>query len=252
MKLMMRREDGARGFPVRQPGSIPRTRFTKGGSAGKTPGFGRPQNPEGLMNGNVVQILKRWGDFTYTASRPVNDNYSTALSLIQGLRFFGTDVRDFSKFVAESCGHGQPVSEPVFSKKLGIFLSALINSSPNRSCIIDVQDFDESSAPAYLCYANTKNVIILGDVSSDLGTFMVEGSILVKGNARSSVGTFMRSGNITVEGNARGPIGEEMRCGAVIRVNGEIAGVRWPLDGDIYHKGKRVTYSVPSTHFLDS
>jgi formylmethanofuran dehydrogenase subunit C len=106
-----------------------------------------------------------------------------------------------------------------FSRKLGLFLTEMINASSHDRFEVPLKDL--KGRPTYLCAHNRKHVIIRGDVGGYLGDEMRGGSILLLGNADNAVGTDMRGGNITVNGNAGGMLGYRM-SGGLITVNGPV------------------------------
>ncbi len=101
-----------------------------------------------------------------------------------------------------------------FSEFTGIFLSALVDDSPDDTFEIFTEHLD--TLLDGMGYKNKKNVKIIGSVGSSLGTNMKSGSLKVSGNAQYSVGDLMHNGTIIIEGNAEDSIGEDMRNGSII------------------------------------
>ncbi len=101
----------------------------------------------------------------------------------------------------------------------GIFLSALINRSDDTDFEVFSKHLTGDSSNTGLSgigYKNSKNVIVVGDVFSDVGTFMKSGKLIVKENSKFEVGSDMQGGEIIIEGTASGSIGNLMQNGHII------------------------------------
>ena len=187
-----------------------------------------------------------------------------------GLSLSPTDIEAFSLTLS------QFQYETGFHFKAGMFLNALMGTSSGSEFIIHTSHLE---VPIYyLGKANTKTVLIDGDVGSHVGEGMASGSIIVKGNAGANAGAYMRGGELVIWGSADmnagtgmsagtitigrdegGDLGENMSGGTII-VNGRardwigwgMTGGSIQLNGDyvapspeisggqIFHKGKLI------------
>lgn len=123
------------------------------------------------------------------------------------------DIEEFSLALFEF------QNETGFSKKAGLFLSALANNCRDDKVVI--QTFHLGIAIDYLGYYNTKEIIVADDAGDFVGTAMKGGTLIVKGNAGKCVGLLMEGGEIHIHGD----------CGYIA------VGFK----GDrIFHKGKQI------------
>lgn len=129
------------------------------------------------------------------------------------------DIREFSA-VLKHFEHFPPISGDDHDPECisGYFLSALINQSPaqNFTVIADTDSFDILR----LGYRNTKNIIIEGDSTYELGFSMKSGMIMVRHFTRELVGCEVEGGIIITQ-NVSGPIAEGMQGGLLI-INGDV------------------------------
>jgi glutamate synthase domain-containing protein 3 len=179
----------------------------------------------------------------------VDEPYQNALALISNLTYSAADVKDFTVAIAEF------QEESDFSKKAGLFLSALINRGQDSQYVLITKHL---SHPVHcLAYQNTKDMIIDGDVGNFFGSNFENGEARVKGNAGTNVGGHMiggaiviegdvgfglgmnlKGGSITVEGNAHHNIGYTMENGSITirgKAGNNIGG--WTKGGEIYLEG---------------
>jgi hypothetical protein len=205
---------------------------------------------ESIRQGTVGPLKMFWKSFVYDTAGAVNANYFAAQAMFKDNAFRAKTIYKFTKHLASL----DDLNEPSFPKKLGVFLSALINEGQDDLYAINLRSLAPENAPEYLGYGNEKRILVLGDVSTGVGIFQMGGIIRVKGKALSDVGPQMIGGILTIEGSAEdGIIGENMASAATIRVNGNIAGVVFqviedeaiPPKGKIYHKGNLVTQAIP-------
>lgn len=134
--------------------------------------------------------------------------HSKMLKRIEKLRYSAKDIECFSVVLSEFQG------ELIFSRKVGIFLSALINNCKEEEFIIHTAHLDEPID--CIGYGNRKKIIVEGDTWINLGREMDAGEIIVNGDADDSVGHSMRGGSIIVNGNAGDTIGYDMAGGSIL------------------------------------
>lgn len=102
---------------------------------------------------------------------------------------------------------------PLFDRA-GIFISALINNSPdiqfylNFSCLKEKLD--------YVGYRNLKEIMIIGDLGNKAGYEMKSGKIFITGNAGDRIGKGMLGGEITIDGRVGESVGYNMMGGKII------------------------------------
>jgi hypothetical protein len=130
------------------------------------------------------------------------------LRAANGLSFFAKHVESFSLLLASF------QDDPVFQRKAGLYLSALINACPDEEFIIHTRHL--SLPPDSFGYQNTKNVIVEGNLGKEAGDSMISGSIIVKGNVGHCAGDMMRGGEIMIEGDAGANVGTMMNGGRII------------------------------------
>jgi len=148
-----------------------------------------------------------WDEFI-AGEHPLQD---TMLGALKGLAYTSKDVEEFSLSMA--CFQGTRD----FSERAGVFLSALINGSIDRSFIIHTRHL--ARAVDYFGFLNSKEIIVDGDIGHSCGQRMAGGSIVVKGSAGGWCGNMMSGGAITVHGSAGDFLGMRMESG-MIRVLG--------------------------------
>jgi formylmethanofuran dehydrogenase subunit C len=126
------------------------------------------------------------------------------------------------------------------SSLIGLYMSALINSSEERDFRIHTQHL--GFHPAYLGYRNEKNLTILGSTGHCLGLDMLAGSITVEDDVEGKVGKNMRGGAIAIQGNVFGEVGSGMRGGEILvdgdaeyDIGGKMSGGNITIRGDVAH-----------------
>ncbi|MDD5171995.1 MAG: hypothetical protein PHF60_03075 [Candidatus ainarchaeum sp.] len=183
-----------------------------------TKGFGKykPEDENAVRKVEVVenetlrQLKKAWGN--YTVAGVLHDlDYLPALALAEKLEYTAADVEKFCIALAEF------QDEKHFSKKAGLFLSALINNGKDTDYVIHTKHLVRPME--CICFQNTKNVIVKGNALLGIGWDMKRGQIIVEGDADHLVGLRMRGGSITVKGNAGEWVGSKM-TGGKIRLEG--------------------------------
>ncbi len=139
-----------------------------------------------------------------------------------------------------------------FSNYTGLFLSALINihhakTKTTNEYIIHTMQFD--SPLNNLCYKNTANVRVIGNVGDyfcvemifgnvhlegNSGDYacanMIDGTVQIDGNAAKNICTQMKEGNVTVKGSTEGCPAHTM-YGGNLHIYGNSAGVCTRMEG---------------------
>ncbi len=132
-------------------------------------------------------------------------HYSEMLGKIEGL---GHSAEDVEKFMIALVGFQ---NEGNFSFKAGLFLSALINGSPDTGFVINTYHLSE---PIHLLgYRNTKDVVVNGGAGDGLGCLMDGGTMIVNGHVGDVLADRMKRGSITVNGNTGNWAADEMEGG---------------------------------------
>ena len=198
----------------------------------------------------LEEIKKAWTKFKCDSHNNFT-NYNRALSLIKGIDYAAVDVGIFSIILAEF------QDEKSFSKKTGIFLSALINNGADTDYVVNTLHLRVEIG--YIGLHNTKNIVINGNSGGGVGFGMQRGKILVNrhggdevgeameggviivnGNVGRAAGIFMKNGRIVINGGATDDIGVFMR-GGVVHLNGNYVALSNAIRGGrIYYKDKIV------------
>jgi formylmethanofuran dehydrogenase subunit C len=149
--------------------------------------------------------------------------------------YTSADVEKFSIALAEF----QDDSD--FSTKAGIFLSELINNGNDSDYVIHTRHLVEKIE--FLGYANTKNIVVRGDVGRSAAYLMKEGRLVVEGNAGDLLGGDLEGGEILVTGNAGDSAGKNMHGGRLaIKGNAGLHVGRGMLGGEILIEGNVFHY----------
>lgn len=156
----------------------------------------------------LSQLISAWRAFSSSLEEYWEEQFSIAEKLVKPI---SASSREIEKFIVALAGFQE---EPSFSEKAGIFLSALINTSPGTDFVVQTSHLDE--ALSFLGMKNRKNITILGDVGDHAGYEMENGSLQIKGNCEDGLGALMRGGLIALEGNADDTVGQRMEGGRVI------------------------------------
>jgi len=136
--------------------------------------------------------------------------YDKCLSLAKRLKCTSKDVSYFAFSMAEHNLH------PRFGFCAGLFLSALINASPEKYFTISTHGI---GAIDQLGYRNSKFVSVVGDVGPWVGQEMKGGILRIKGNAGRNAGCWMKGGILLILGNA-GDFAGNMMDGGTLRIMG--------------------------------
>jgi hypothetical protein len=156
----------------------------------------------------VRQMKAAWKAWRYNVVRGADTYYEAVLSIVENLRYTAEDVEGFSLAL------GELQDEEDFTKKAGLFLSALINNGKDSGYVIHTKHLAEPLI--LLGYFNEKNIIVNGDGGDCVGFKMENGSITVKGDASSDVGYGIKKGSIIIGGNAGYKVGSNMDGGSII------------------------------------
>jgi formylmethanofuran dehydrogenase subunit C len=185
-------------------------------------------------------IIQAWQDYDFsimykTIKGRINDqNYQNAQTVVADIDYDAHDVEQFSIALIDMVDEREWAGW--LGEKLGIFLSALINSGKDDDYEIHTKDLGSIN---YLGYCNRKRITVHGDLGEHLGEYMECGSITVKGDVKpGSIGAAMRSGEILIEGDAGSFIGELMAGGSITiegNAKGEIG--EYMREGKITVKG---------------
>ncbi len=118
-------------------------------------------------------------------------SHDVLLEMLKDLKVSSDDIRNFSIVLKKY------EKQELFWWS-GIFISALIEISPNKNFEILTKHFD--SDMWYLGYKNKKNITITGNVGAFVADEMQAGILVVKGNAGQFTGFGMSGGEIHVSG----------------------------------------------------
>jgi hypothetical protein len=137
-------------------------------------------------------------------------NYNLALRLIADVSISSMDVGLFCSKLVKYDSHKH------FGKKAGYFLSALINTSKYGEFELFLSNVFPTDN---LCYKNTKNVIVHGNVGEKFGEAMASGELILNGDAGKLAGYCLKDGKITINGDADGWAGCGV-AGGLLVING--------------------------------
>ena len=160
----------------------------------------KPEEEKAVRKVEVVEdemlkkIKEAWKAFQYNSNEMPEIAYDKAAALAEPLRCSTSDVEKFSIALV------QFQDENGFSRKAGLFLSALINNGKDQDYVIHTRHL---TVPIIdIGERNTKNLVIDGDIRYGVGERMKSGKIILKGNTWDNVGSDMEGGEIIVEGDA--------------------------------------------------
>jgi len=137
--------------------------------------------------------------------------YSGMLEKVKGLECPAESIEIFSATLPRF------QDEPEFGLKVGLFLSALIETSKDKNFVLRLGNIGDQVSS--IGYSNRKNIIVMGDTGRSVGQEMKDGSIIVEGNVTYELGFGMVGGDIKVNGDAGHSVGQSM-VGGSIRVCG--------------------------------
>ncbi|MDD5172128.1 MAG: hypothetical protein PHF60_03775 [Candidatus ainarchaeum sp.] len=116
--------------------------------------------------------------------------YRRATKSIKDCKYTAADVEKFSLAL------GEFKDEKAFGDKAGVFLSALVNKGRAKNYTIRTAHLDDVN---WLCYANRKNVTIIGNIHECFANEMRSGRVVVCGDA-FDVGS-LKGGTIVIRGD---------------------------------------------------
>lgn len=179
----------------------------------------------------------------------MQDAHAKLSDRLKSMEYSAKDIETFCIVLSEFQG------EEKFQEKAGVFLSALINNSPEDRFVIHTAHL--VSPVASLGYWNTKDILVEGgvgdsaghwmqggtmmvhgDSGNNLGDHMSRGTILINGGTGKSAGNMMEGGSITIKGNADRNSGNEMRGGSIM-IEGDAAdNAGYVMKGGSLHVGR--------------
>jgi hypothetical protein len=152
----------------------------------------------------------------------VDEEFARVLRAFRGIRFTAAHIEEISAMLHVL--DPETDYELYFNDKAGLFLSAAVETSPDRSFTIHTEALREP--PNFLGCFNRKKVKVLGDAGAHVGFGMTEGTIQISGNA-ALVADNLKGGLISIEGDALDWVGNYM-SGGVVAVKGCLRGAMHP------------------------
>ena len=161
--------------------------------------------------------------------------YTAAVENLKGLPFDQDHIEELCAELDSSQKIPYIISGPA-----GIYISAMINLSPESRIVIRVEDFDRTFHFLGYRLSAGKTLVIKGNAGEFIGASLSGGNLVVEGSVGGWCGAGMIKGEILVTKYAGQNTGEFMR-GGQIHVEGRIQGVgRSLLGGKIYERGKLI------------
>lgn len=189
-------------------------------------------------------------EYYYETMEVFDEPYEDSLKNLEGINYTAEDVEKFTIALAEF------QDEKDFSKKAGLFLSALINNGNDTDYTVITNHLSE---PLHcFAYKNRKNIVVEGNVGESFAHYMEAGTVLIQGDAGDHLANRMIDGEITVEGNVgfgaasiqggkvtiKGNAGHSFGSmqGGEIHIEGEYGSIsaHYIRSGKIYHRGKLI------------
>jgi hypothetical protein len=166
-------------------------------------------------NGRLEELLKIYEEFSKPHSYTIRRYFLLEKNL--GMRR-GYDSEEIGK-VAVLLEQYQ--NQVTFSNTSGLYLSALINTSPNQEFTLYTNNFDHFLHNLGYRLRENKKLVINGDIGV-IGEEMKGGDIIIYGNAKDKVGKKMKDGSIIIYGNAQFPgVGQDMKGGHIV-IKGDV------------------------------
>jgi formylmethanofuran dehydrogenase subunit C len=162
----------------------------------------------------------------------LNRSYRRTCALVKELDYSPEDVKNFTIALSEF------QDEDLICEKMGIFLSALINSGKDNQYTIVTSHL--AHLPWYLGFLNTKKIKVEGKVGLGLGLVMSCGEIVVHGNAEAKI-----EGEYFDKEHAPG---FEMKDG-IIHIKGDVVGNPQVLGGKVIIEGNLTVYEKDDYRF---
>jgi hypothetical protein len=164
-----------------------------------------------VENQAIESMMKTWAESDYKLFFPNASMYRVFLDKIKDLDYRPEDVESFSIALAGFQG------EKEFSRKSGLYLSALMNNCKEDGFVIHTTHLSEPISN--LGFRNRRNIVVEGDLGTFVGSEMENGTITVHGSGMH-VGQDMSGGRIIIEGDCH-KAGSNMQGGEII-IHGSI------------------------------
>jgi len=193
------------------------------------------------------EIIRAWHRVGQIMVYDAEDMYYQALGPVKGLDCTREEVEAFSLAL---CRFGK---EETFGIKTGLYLSALINNSPENGFTIHTAHLD--GRLHYIGCYNHKDIVVKGPAGDLAGMDMGSGSLIIDGDCGANLGLGLRGGLIRIEGNTKEKAGFMMNGGKIfisgdagpdsgfymkggeLHVDGRFDPPQFLDKGRIYHKG---------------
>ena len=176
-------------------------------------------------NPNLAALIKTFEKVKMPSlPKSINSELYAAYAKHLPVVYTAQDVEQCSVVLA-SC---QDIDD--FGLKAGLFLSALINTSIEKTFTLRTSHLDE--VVENIGFRNNGSTIIIkGNGGEYVGDQMVNGTIRVEGNVGNCVGNKMSGGTIIVNGNSSENVGTNMSRGEIY-INGNVdQGVGYGMEG---------------------
>ena len=159
--------------------------------------------------------------------------YSAAVKSIRELQFDSDDIEEFCSELDGADRIPYMISGPA-----GIYLSALVNHSPEDRIEIKLKDFQRTFHFLGYRLPEGKTLVLKGDGGDFIGAGLSGGRLIIEGSTANWCGAGMMKGEIVVTEHTGQNTGEWMR-GGEIHVDKRIRSVGKTLfGGKIYQGGK--------------
>jgi formylmethanofuran dehydrogenase subunit C len=181
----------------------------KPGSGGET-FLGEIQLCPFVKNGEdetLKDLIDAWMLFRFD-NFDIERSYDEALGMATAFKYSGRDLLRFSKAI--ECFQ----NDHMFSRKAGIFLSALVNGGENMFHTFDFTGL--SKKVSMLGYKNDGIIRAFGDLGSHTGREMQNnGLVIVEGSAGYGTGAWKQGGSIIITGDSGDFLGLGMDGGYI-------------------------------------
>lgn len=199
---------------------------------------------ERILEGYIRMVEEEAKDLVWMVEQSrVVKAYNAAVKGIQELKYDQDDIEEFCAELDRSDKIPYLISGPA-----GIYVSAMINNSPEDHIDMSLKDYQRSFNFFGYRLPEGKTLVLKGNVGDFVGAGMAGGRLVVEGSAGSWCGAGMMKGEIFVTGDTGQNTGDWMR-GGEIRVDGRIRNTGKTLfGGKIYEQGKLVMPQEPTDH----
>ncbi|MBN1169896.1 hypothetical protein JXA56_02645 [Candidatus Micrarchaeota archaeon] len=157
----------------------------------------------------LMDLVRAWETFDM---KDVESGYERACRIAKELRYDCTGVRRFADML------GVFEHENNFSRKAGIFLSALVNMGDQKYYTIDLTKL--TVKPSLIGYRNTKRLRVLGNVGPHAAKEQLGSTIIIEGSAGYGFAAWKKGGNALVTEGAGDFAGMGMSGGKIVIYNG--------------------------------